>query len=107
MSKLRKLNSVETAKLYNFLQNNIDLARTASADEITKRASEALGFAIVPQNVHHLRKQMGLNPRPGRQASGKVDVEKAIVLIARELCGLKTGLGSVSSAELTALASLE
>lgn len=102
-----KLAAVEFAKLYNFLQNNIDLARNESSNAIAKRATEALSFTVVPSNVDTLRKQMGISPRLTRKASGKIDVEKAIVLIARELCGLKTGLGSVSSAELTALASLE
>lgn len=102
------LTQVETAKLYNFLLNNQDLARNSSADELAAKAMESLSFKVGANNVNGLRRQMGLNPRPGaRQASGKVDLEKSIVLIARELCGLKTALGGEVSDQLKALAAVE
>jgi transposase len=103
MRKTNKLNSIQSAKLYQFLENDKDATRSISANGLAAQASTALGFNVTAVHVDHLRRGMGLNPQKARRE--KPVKLTPIRILAREIIALKTALGAPPScAELVALA---
>lgn len=101
--KHNKLTAVNSAKLYQFLENDKDAARSKTAKLLAEQASATLGYSVTPSHVDFLRRRMGLNPRQGDMAK-KASNSESIRLLAREIIALKTAQGTRPSPGLVALA---
>jgi hypothetical protein len=100
--KHNKLTAINSAKLYQFLDNDKDSTRSKTAKALAEEASVLLGCVVTPPHVDHLRRCMGLNPQ--RATATKIGNSEPIRLLAREIIALKNSLGSRPCAELVALA---
>lgn len=99
MKTVIKLNQVQTAKLYNWMDQNKKRATEGTGEEVADKASKELGFPISYATVSSLRRQMGLSPRSvkGDTLTGQIAV------LANEIVLIRKELGSVVSQPLMEL----
>jgi len=84
------LTTVQSVKLYNFLDKDHQVTQGTKAEELARQATIALGFPVNNANVSNLRRDMGLMPQKTERKSKS---ESAIQTLAREFMTLNKELG--------------
>jgi hypothetical protein len=101
--KHNSLTAIEKFKLFNWLENNKELATIATAAVVAKSAQDALNFEISIANVLYARRVLGLG-RQTQKSGGKKDRIRDLAKYVRELyfhLGLlvPTGLEDIRSGQ--------
>ncbi len=97
--KQNKLTSLQTVKLFQFLDERKETIRNFSGETLAAEATGALGFKVVPSNVSSMRRDMGFGPRRVVKQA-KLDT---LAVIAKELSTMLTFSSVRPSDEFTAL----
>jgi|GEM_PF-6441087 len=98
-----KLTQVQVAQLFQHLDRDKEATRATTATALAVTATEELGFQVSATNIAHLRRGMGLSPRPEKKVEPSPE-QSAIGTLARVLLAMQAELGTPPSAELQALA---
>jgi len=92
-----KLTGLQTFKLMNFMEENVEQLSTMTRQEILKLCQDHFDFPIVISNVDKCRKDLGIKYKSKRTSSTTSELENKLYVLAEEIDSLSRECGTAVS----------